>query len=170
MPFRALIDAIFAPYLDGNLSGNSHRLIVAGPDVLVQQQAVTSLALVLYELSTNAVKCGSLSLPTGSVKITLSLVDDRFELEWRERGGPKLTEAPTHQGFGTNLVRRVVAGQFKGEVVYGWNPDGLILRLIAPSHHLIEVTRTEADLEGNHDRGNEKMEKPSRSATRRHPA
>ena len=104
------------------------------------------------------------------MQITLSLVDDRFELEWRERGGPKLTEAPTHQGFGTNLVRRVVAGQFKGEVVYGWNPDGLILRLIAPSHHLIEVTRTEADLEGNHDRGNEKMEKPSRSATRRHPA
>ncbi len=42
-----------------------------------------------------------------SVQITLSLVDDKFELEWRERGGPKLTEAPTHEGFGTNLVRRV---------------------------------------------------------------
>jgi PAS domain S-box-containing protein len=141
MPFRALIDAIFAPYLDADLSGNSHRLIVAGPDVLVQQQAVTSLALVLYELATNAVKCGSLSLPTGSVQITLSLVDDKFELEWRERGGPKLTKAPTHEGFGTNLVRRVVTDQFKGEVVYDWNPDGLILRLIAPSHHLIEVAR-----------------------------
>ena len=108
-----------------------------------------------------------------SVQITLSLVDDKFELEWRERGGPKLTEAPTHEGFGTNLLRRVVADQFKGEVVYEWNPDGLILRLIAPSNHLIEVTRgleSEADLEGNHDRGTEKMEKPSRSATRRHPA
>jgi len=70
-------------------------------------------------------------------------------------------------------VRRVVADQFKGEVVYEWNPDGLILRLIAPSNHLIEVTRgleSEADLEGNHDRGTEKMEKPSRSATRRRPA
>jgi two-component system CheB/CheR fusion protein len=109
--------------------------------VLVQQQAVTSLALVLYELATNAVKCGSLSLPTGSVLITLSLVDDKFELEWRERGGPKLTEAPTHEGFGNNLVRRVVADQFKGEVVYDWNPDDLILRLIAPSHHLTEVAR-----------------------------
>src|SRR5690349_1716342 len=141
MPFRALIDAIFAPYLDGNLSGNSHRLIVAGPDVLIQQQAVTSLALVLYELATNAVKCGSLSLPTGSVLIKLSMVDDTFELEWRERGSPKLTEAPTHEGFGTNLVRRVVADQVRGEVVYDWNPDGLILRLIAPSHHLIEVAR-----------------------------
>ena len=141
MPFRALIDAIFAPYLDGNLSGNSHRLIVAGPDVLVQQQAVTSLALVLYELATNSVKCGSLSLPTGSVQINLSVVNDKCELEWRECGGPKLTEAPNHEGFGTNLVRRVVTDQFKGEVVYDWNPDGLILRLVAPSHHLIEVAR-----------------------------
>ena len=36
--------------------------------------------------------------------------------------------------------------------------------LIAPSNHLIEVTRgleSEADLEGNHDRETEKMEKPS---------
>jgi len=146
MPFRALIDAIFAPYLDGNLSGNSHRLIVAGPDVLVQQQAVTSLALVLYELATNSVKCGSLSLPTGSVQINLSVVNDKCELEWREYGGPKLTEAPNHEGFGTNLVRRVVTDQFKGEVVYDWNPDGLILRLIAPSHHLIEVARVETSV------------------------
>jgi two-component sensor histidine kinase len=80
------------------------------------------------------------------VQITLSLVNDKFELKWRERGGPKLTEAPNHEGFGTNLVRRVVADQFKGEVVYDWNPDGLILRLIAPSHHLIEVARVETSV------------------------
>jgi hypothetical protein len=43
-------------------------------------------------------------------------------------------------------VRRVVADQFKGEVVYDWNPDGLILRLIAPSHHLIEVARVETSV------------------------
>jgi len=44
MPFRALIDAIFAPYLDSNLSGNSQRLNVIGPDVLVHQTSITSLA------------------------------------------------------------------------------------------------------------------------------
>ena len=100
----------------------------------------------LYELATNAVKCGSLSLPTGSVQINLSVVNDKCELEWRECGGPKLTEAPNHEGFGTNLVRRVVTDQFKGEVVYDWNPDGLILRLVAPSHHLIEVARVETSV------------------------
>jgi PAS domain S-box-containing protein len=143
MSFRALIDAIFAPYLDSNVSGNSQRLTVLGPDVLVHQASITSLALMLYELATNAVKWGSLSLPTGSVQIILSVVDDKFELEWRERGGSKLTEAPNHEGFGTNLVRRVVADQFRGEVVYDWNPEGLVVRLIAPSHLLMDVSKVE---------------------------
>jgi PAS domain S-box-containing protein len=137
MPFRELIEAICAPYLDNNPSGHSQRLTVTGPDVLVQQRSVTSLALVLYELATNAVKCGSLSLPTGSVQINLSVVNDRFELEWKECGGPKLTETPNHEGFGTNLVRRVVADQFRGEVSYDWDHEGLTVRLIAPSHYLV---------------------------------
>ena len=73
----------------------------------------------------------------------LSVVNDRFELEWKERGGPKLTETPNHAGFGTNLVRRVVADQFRGEVVYDWNPEGLIVRLIAPSHQVMDVSKVE---------------------------
>ena len=114
--------------------------------MLVHQTSITSLALVLYELATNAVKCGSLSLPTGSVQVTLSLVDDKFGLEWTERGGPKLTEAPNHEGFGTNLVRRVVADQFRGEVSYDWNHEGLTVRLIAPSHYLVDVARVETSV------------------------
>jgi PAS domain S-box-containing protein len=142
MPLRALIDAIFAPYLDSSPSGHSRRLSVVGPDVLVHQTSITSLALVLYELATNAVKCGSLSLPTGSVQITLSLVNDKFELEWSERGGPRC-EAPSYEGFGSNLVRRVVADQFRGEVVYDWDAEGLVVRLMAPSHQVMDSSKVE---------------------------
>jgi two-component sensor histidine kinase len=39
-------------------------------------------------------------------------------------------------GFGTNLVRRIVTGQFAGEVFYDWEPDGLVVRLTAPSDRL----------------------------------
>jgi PAS domain S-box-containing protein len=137
--FRALIDAIFAPYLDNSPSRHSQRLSVTGPDAQIQEQSLTSLALVLYELATNAVKCGSLSLPTGSVQINLFVEKGKFELEWKERGGPKLTETPNHEGFGTNLVRRVVTDQFAGEVFFDWNPEGLIVRLIAPSNRVIDV-------------------------------
>lgn len=144
---RALIDAILAPYLDDSLSRRSQRLTVTGPDVRIQEQSVASLALVLYELATNAVKCGSLSIPKGSVQINLSTVGGKFELEWKERSGPQLTQTPKHEGFGTNLVRRVVTGQFAGEVFFDWNPEGLIVRLIAPSDRVIddaEVSATSA--------------------------
>ena len=135
--FRALIDSIFAPYLDTNPTEHSKRLTVVGPDLQIQAQSATGLALVLYELATNAVKYGSLSLPTGTVQIILSANNGRFELEWNERDGPKLTETPNHEGFGTNLVRRIVTGQFAGEVIYDWNPDGLVVRLMAPSDRLL---------------------------------
>lgn len=136
--FRALIDSIFAPYLDTNPTEHSKRLTVVGPDVQIQAQSVTGLALVLYELATNAVKCGSLSVPTGGVQVSLSVNNGRFELEWKERDGPKLTETPTCQGFGTNLVHRIFTGQFAGEVFYDWDPDGLVVRLMAPSGCVLE--------------------------------
>src|SRR5262245_3859716 len=136
---RALIDAIFDPYLDNRPSRHSQRLSVTGPDVQIQEQSVASLALVLYELATNAVKWGALSVPTGSVHIDLSIVDGKFELEWKERGGPELTETPKHEGFGTNLVRRVVSGQFAGEVFFDWDPEGLIVGLTAQSDRVIDV-------------------------------
>jgi two-component sensor histidine kinase len=94
--------------------------------------------LVLYELATNAVKCGSLSVPTGGVQVSLSVNNGRFELEWKERDGPKLTETPNCQGFGTNLVHRIFTGQFAGEVFYDWDPDGLVVRLMAPSGCVLE--------------------------------
>ena len=142
---RTLIDAILAPYLDNSPSRHSQRLAVTGPNVQIQEQSVASLALVLYELATNAVKCGSLSLPKGSVQINLSMVDDKFELEWKERNGPQLTEIPKHEGFGTNLVRRVVTG-LEGEVFFDWDAKGLIVRLLVPSDRVIDVASVSPDM------------------------
>ena len=139
---RALIEAILAPYLD-----NRHqRLSVTGPDAEIQEQSVTSLALVLYELATNAVKCGAFSVRTGSVHIDLSVASGKFELQWKERGGPEVPKTPDHQGFGTNLIRRIVSDQFAGEAFFDWNPEGLIFRLTAPSGRVISVATAHLDV------------------------
>jgi two-component sensor histidine kinase len=136
---HALIEAIFAPYVNtGSLNG-LERVCVTGPDLPIQQQSITGLALLLYELATNAVKCGSLSAPSGSVQIDLSVTNGSFQMEWTERGGPKLTQRPNHEGFGTSLVRRIVVDQFGGEVSYDWELDGLIVRLDMPSERLVGV-------------------------------
>jgi PAS domain S-box-containing protein len=143
---RELIDTILAPYIDNSTSRRSRRLTVTGPDVRIQKHAVTSLALVLYELATNAVKCGSLSLPGGSIQINISVAKGKFGLEWKERSGPDLTQAPKHEGFGTNLVRRVVTSQFAGEVFFDWEREGLVVRLSAPSDHVIDGASVSSEM------------------------
>jgi PAS domain S-box-containing protein len=50
---RALIDAIFAPYVNSKSSNYPERLSVIGPDLPIQQQSITGLALLLYELPTS---------------------------------------------------------------------------------------------------------------------
>jgi two-component sensor histidine kinase len=123
---RALIDSIFAPYLDTE----RRRLSLNGPDLQIKQQSITAFALVLYELATNAVKYGSLSVPNGTIQIDWVVANAKLNLEWKERGGPKVIGAPSGDGFGTNLVRRIVVDQFGGEVLYDWDSEGLIVRLV----------------------------------------
>ena len=132
---RALIDSIFAPYL----STDGQRLSVNGPDLQIQQQSITALALMLYELATNAVKYGSLSLPTGTVEIELALANAHLDFVWKERGGPKLIETPSRDGFGTSLVRRIVVDQFHGEISYDWDTEGLVVRLLVPAAQILLI-------------------------------
>ena len=66
-------------------------------------------SLILHELTTNAVKYGALSTPTGEVQ--LSWKPDRgtpdVVLDWRERGGPPVVP-PERSGFGTTLLAQLV--------------------------------------------------------------
>ena len=51
-------------------------------------------------------------------------------------GGPRLKEAPKHEGFGSFLARRIVNLQFGGELLYDWKPEGLVIRLSVPLERL----------------------------------
>lgn len=136
MTFHALVHAIFAPFLDSGVSTERKRLIVKGPDVPIAEKSVTSLALLLHELATNAVKCGALSSAKGCVRIDSSMSNGQFLATWVEKGGPRLKEAPQHEGFGSFLARRIVTGQFGGELLYDWKPEGLVVRLSVPLERL----------------------------------
>ena len=136
MTFHALVHAIFAPFLDSEVSTERERLIVKGPDVPIVEKSVTGLALLLHELATNAVKCGSLSSAKGCVRIDSSISNNQFLATWVEKGGPRLKEAPQHEGFGSFLARRIVNGQFGGQLLYDWKPEGLVVRLSVPLERL----------------------------------
>ena len=78
---RDVIGAELGPYHTSNVS-------VAGPAVLLPPKLALVLALLFHELATNAAKYGALSVPSGRILISWTLVEGRLNLEWRELGGP----------------------------------------------------------------------------------
>ena len=110
----------FAPY---GLS----RIHLSGSDVDCPAPLAIFLALVVHELTTNAVKYGALSSPDGRINIGWTDVAGHLTLEWIESGGPEPT-APTREGFGTKLLQSG-ALQFQGLVDCRFERTGLRCRL-----------------------------------------
>ena len=121
-----VVEAALAPYRTGH-----GRITVTGPEQyeLRPNQALT-LALAVNELATNAMKYGALSVPSGHIGITWT-VDSLFEFEWRETGGPEVLP-PSRSGFGSRLIKSLLAQDFGGAVDLRYEPAGLVCRLRAP--------------------------------------
>lgn len=105
------------------LSGaGSTRLKLRGKSVKLPPGTATSLGLVLHELATNAVKYGAFSNAKGRVEISWTVKgtgnDRLLHLDWREIGGPPVSE-PGEKGFGSTLI------EYSGNVTQHFNVDGL---------------------------------------------
>ena len=107
------------------------RLRTDGPSLRVAPNVALALALALHELATNAVKYGALSAPGGQVELSWRRDDGVFELEWRERGGPPVSE-PTGRGFGSRLLSQGLASELGAPAEMRFEPEGLTCRLRAP--------------------------------------
>ena len=131
-----IVQTILSPYAGFDDAGGQSRANVKGPEVAVGGEAVTSLAMILHELATNAAKYGALSKPGGRVHVSWSIKKGTLEITWTERGGPRVKGAPTREGFGTLLARRSIEGHLAGKLVYQWNPEGITVILSAAVEHL----------------------------------
>ena len=132
----ALIRAVLAPYVDCAANGGVDRVLIEGPEVAIGGDAVTSLALVLHELATNAAKYGAFSTPAGRVHISWKTNKQKLSLRWEERGGPVVHGAPEREGFGSMLARRSINGQLNGEFAFDWRSEGLTVRFSAATERL----------------------------------
>ncbi|MET0867902.1 MAG: HWE histidine kinase domain-containing protein [Pseudorhodoplanes sp.] len=86
-----------------SLNGDISRFVFEGPAVMLGAKAALSLALLMHELATNAMKYGSLSDLSGSVAITWLVEGETLVLQWKEIGGPPVEE-PTRSGLGSRLI------------------------------------------------------------------
>jgi two-component sensor histidine kinase len=92
---------------------------------MLEQQPAQAIALALHELTTNAVKYGALSTPSGCIDIAWRLQPGRrLAMRWSESGGPPV-KPPAHKGFGTRVLTRI-CDQLNGEITFDWRAEGLI--------------------------------------------
>lgn len=126
--FRRVIDDILAPYTTDDIN---NRITLSGADFALAPSAVTSIALVLHELATNAVKYGGLREDDGRLSIAWSLENEKLRLVWRESGFACDGE-PAKKGFGTTLIRNSIEHQLRGQIDYGWRSDGLMVTINLP--------------------------------------
>lgn len=122
-----LISVLLAPYDD--TAAFSGRIRVAVPRMGVGYEAATTLAMVIHELATNAVKYGALSTAAGSLDISCRTEDADLYIVWAESGGPEIAKPPETQGYGSKLIERSVSSRFRGSLDYDWQRTGLVATL-----------------------------------------
>ncbi|RAI42623.1 HWE histidine kinase domain-containing protein, partial [Rhodoplanes roseus] len=128
---RSLIAAEAAAYL-----GKGERVRLAGPDVLIEPEAFTTIALVVHEMITNSAKYGALSDQRGRVDIAAGFGrDGGLALRWRESGGPPVVP-PKRRGFGSTVIERSIRHDLKGEASVDYAPTGLVARFAIPAAYV----------------------------------
>jgi two-component sensor histidine kinase len=111
------------------------RLVLEGPMVELSADLAVPTGMAIHELTTNAAKYGSLSVPQGKVEVMWQVTEaseqPNLRLHWTERGGPPV-EKPRRKGFGSTLLQRVLATQCNAHISFEFEPEGLRFSMIAP--------------------------------------
>jgi PAS domain S-box-containing protein len=110
--------------LDAFRQSEAANIELSGPPVLVGPNAAPSLALVLHELTTNALKYGALSAPSGRLEVVWRADGGRLLIEWVERDGPPVAP-PTRSGFGSSLLDKALKHDLDGRTILRFDPAGL---------------------------------------------
>jgi two-component sensor histidine kinase/CheY-like chemotaxis protein len=125
----------------GDLVGK--RILFDGPSIRVCSAAAQSIGMVVHELSTNTVKYGALSGEEGQIDIGWKIDngggESVFSMHWTESDGPSIV-APSHRGFGTTVVTKMVEMSLDGETVLDYSSTGLIWRFACPLKNVLEGT------------------------------
>jgi light-regulated signal transduction histidine kinase (bacteriophytochrome)/CheY-like chemotaxis protein len=109
------------------------RLVLHGPDVMLQPKAFSALALVLHELVTNARKYGALMRPTGRILVETSVTEvGNVVVVWTESGGPMVVQ-PTRRGFGTTILEQAIPFEVNGQSTPRFLPNGFVLEMVLPA-------------------------------------
>jgi PAS domain S-box-containing protein len=117
------------------------RIHLEGTDLILRPEAAQNIGIALHELSTNAAKFGALSVPSGTVTVSWSIVADgdnarRMQMRWKEQSGPPVI-LPAHKGFGRMVMDRIAGQALGGYSKAVFAPDGVYWELDVPASSVI---------------------------------
>lgn len=131
---KAEMRGIIEASIKATAGANVTRFDLDGPHCILPPQMAVSLAMMVHELSTNAIKHGALSNEMGRIsvdwQVEKSNQGDLVQLEWRESGGPPV-EQPRQRGFGSRLIQHGMAPERDGSVEVDYDPQGFRCRVTA---------------------------------------
>jgi PAS domain S-box-containing protein len=117
-----------------HLEGADEQVTLSGEQARVPPQLAVNIAMALHELATNSIKYGALASQSDHVDLRWSVTSGnhpRLEIRWVEKDGPPVA-APVKEGFGTRMLKRILASELSGSVQLDFDPEGLRCRIEAP--------------------------------------
>jgi two-component system CheB/CheR fusion protein len=125
--------------LDELLAGGAQRAetVVEGPSVRLNAKAAELMGLLIHELVTNAIKFGALSQPQSRLRVvwwfTGAAEASRLHFEWAENGVRMAAAARYSPGFGSQVVKRLVASELHGDGELLLLKEGVLCTIELPS-------------------------------------
>ncbi|MCA0400253.1 MAG: GAF domain-containing protein [Proteobacteria bacterium] len=130
------VRSLIAAELEAYVGGGAERATLEGPDVLIEPQAFSALALVIHEMATNAAKYGALSVSHGRLAVSWRLHEGALSISWQESAGPPVVP-PSRQGFGTTVIERTIPFELKGTARIAYDPDGVTGEFFIPAKFVL---------------------------------
>ncbi|MGQ0559518.1 MAG: sensor histidine kinase [Sphingosinicella sp.] len=128
--FAASQAVTLAQLLESELAGFPDQVTIQGCKLTLAPRAAQAFALIVHELSANALKHGALSTADGRVRIAGTATGDgRFVFLWQESEGPEPKSA-VEPGFGQTILNDL-ARSFASNVDIDLDGGGLRYRLEA---------------------------------------
>ena len=125
----AHVDEVIERIIAASAAGDSIE-IKSIPHLEIGEQGVETLALLLGELQTNALKYGALSSPGGSVVLTVNASQLLLSLHWHEDCGREVVPSE-NQGAGRILLQRLGSHLGK-QAAFNWHRTGVAVDIHVP--------------------------------------
>lgn len=109
---------------------------ISGPPVRLSSRGTETMALLLHELTINALKFGALTETSGQISIDWSIDQEAtpplMRWRWCESGVGAAEPAPQRRGFGQELIERVLPYELGARTTLTFAPGGVRCELELP--------------------------------------